>query len=526
VVTQWLRRYGSTDMNADAPEPPEAAPAPEPAELTGSGLAAEKARRLARVAELRDRGLEPYPYRFDRTHTLNEVRQRWGELEAGTETDAGVAVAGRVMLKRDSGKLVFATIRDRSGDIQLFVSQAVVGEDAFADVKALDLGDWVGVEGTVMTTRKGELSVKVAALTLLSKAVRPLPDKWRGLTDTDTRFRQRYADLIVNEEARRVFEVRHALVASIRRALHGQGFIEVETPVLHVEAGGGYARPFLTHHNTLDMRLHLRIALELHLKRLIVGGMERVFEIGRVFRNEGIDTRHNPEFTMMEVYQAFADWTEMMVLTETLITQAARDALGTTVLTIRGQQVDLAEPWPQMSMCAAVSEATGVTAHPSEPVDKMRALADQHGVRYEPSWGSGRIVEGLFEQLCERAIVRPTFVTGHPVEISPLARVSRDDPFVTERFELFVDARELANGYSELNDPVEQRLRFEDEEAAKAAGDAEAGTVDEDYLRALEYGLPPTGGLGIGIDRVAMLLAGVDSIKEVILFPTLRPETF
>jgi len=351
-----------------------------------------------------------------------------------------------------------------------------------------------------------------------------LPDKWRGLTDTDTRFRQRYADLIVNEEARRHFEVRHATVASFRRTLHGQGFVEVETPVLHVEAGGAHARPFVTHHNALDMQLYLRIALELHLKRLIVGGMERVFEIGRIFRNEGISTRHNPEFTMMELYQAFADWTEMMAITETLLTEAARDALGTTILTVRGQVVDLAEPWPRVSMCGAVSEVTGVTAHPSEPVDKMRALADQHDVEYEASWGSGRIIEALFEELCEQQLVRPTFVTGHPVEISPLARVSREDPFVTERFELFIDSRELANGYSELNDPVEQRLRFEDEQAAKDAGDAERGTVDEDYLRALEYGMPPTGGLGIGIDRVAMLLAGVDSIKEVILFPTLRPE--
>jgi len=506
-------------MSGEDPTAAEAA-----GELAGSGLAAEKARRLARIDELRGRGLEPYPYRYDRTHTLGEVRAAWGALEPGTETDDAVAVAGRVMLKRDSGKLVFATIRDRSGDIQLFVSQAVIGEPSFADVKQLDLGDWVGVEGTVMTTRKGELSVKVAALTLLSKAVRPLPDKWRGLTDTDTRFRQRYADLIVNEEARRHFEVRHATVASFRRTLHGQGFVEVETPVLHVEAGGAHARPFVTHHNALDMQLYLRIALELHLKRLIVGGMERVFEIGRIFRNEGISTRHNPEFTMMELYQAFADWTEMMAITETLLTEAARDALGTTILTVRGQVVDLAEPWPRVSMCGAVSEVTGVTAHPSEPVDKMRALADQHDVEYEASWGSGRIIEALFEELCEQQLVRPTFVTGHPVEISPLARVSREDPFVTERFELFIDSRELANGYSELNDPVEQRLRFEDEQAAKDAGDAERGTVDEDYLRALEYGMPPTGGLGIGIDRVAMLLAGVDSIKEVILFPTLRPE--
>jgi lysyl-tRNA synthetase class 2 len=498
---------------------------PDDAEiLSGSGLAAEKARRLARVEGIRARGDEPYPYRFDRSHTLAEVRAAHGDLEPGTETDSEVTVAGRIMLQRDTGKLIFATIQDRSDRIQLFISKAVVGDDAFADVKELDLGDWVGVHGTVMATRTGELSVKPDHVQLLSKAVRPLPDKWHGLTDIDTRFRQRYADLIVNEDARRHFEIRHAVVSSFRRTLHAEGFIEVETPVLHVEAGGAHARPFVTHHNALDMDLYLRIALELHLKRLIVGGMERVFEIGRIFRNEGISTRHNPEFTMMELYQAFADWNDVMVITERLITHAAREALGTTVIVIRGQEIDLAEPWPRMSMSGAVSDKVGTTVHPSQPVDEVRAIADAHGAQYESSWGSGRVIESLFEELCEAEIVRPTFVTGHPVEISPLARVDRNDPFVTERFELFVDGRELANGYSELNDPVEQRARFEDEQAAKDAGDAERGTVDEDYLRALEYGMPPTGGLGIGMDRVAMLLAGVDSIKEVILFPTLRPE--
>ena len=311
---------------ADTPSPAD----PDVADVhTGSGLAAEKQRRLGRVAELRARGDEAYPYRFDRTHTLAEVRAAWGSLEPGSETDAVVTVAGRVMLKRDTGKLVFATVRDRDGEVQLFISKAVVGDDVFADVKALDLGDWVGATGTVMTTRTGELSVKPTAVQLLSKAVRPLPDKWHGLTDPDTRFRQRYADLIVNAEARRNFEIRHAIVASFRRTLHERGFIEVETPVLHVEAGGAHARPFVTNHNALEMQLYLRIALELHLKRLIVGGMERVFEIGRIFRNEGISTRHNPEFTMMELYQAFADWTDVMAITELLITQAARDALGT-----------------------------------------------------------------------------------------------------------------------------------------------------------------------------------------------------
>jgi lysyl-tRNA synthetase class 2 len=499
--------------------------------LAGSGLAAEKAKRLAKLDDLRTDGTNPYPYRFDRTSTLAELREQFGPLEPGTETEHEVAVAGRIMLLRDSGKLVFATMRDRDDEVQMFVSKAVIGDDGFEAFKDLDLGDWVGAHGTVMTTRKGELSVKVQRFELLSKAVRPLPDKWHGLTDTDTRFRQRYADLIVNEEARKNFRVRHEVIASFRRTLHGRGFIEVETPVLHMEAGGAHARPFITHHNTLDMQLYLRIALELHLKRLIVGGMERVFEIGRIFRNEGISTRHNPEFTMMELYQAFADVNEVLEITETLITRAAIDATGTSVVTVYGPEgetveIDLAVPWRRARMIDLVEEAIGVAVHPSQPVEDLRALAAQHGVSVHPRWGSGKIIEELFEHTAEHTLIAPTFVTGHPVEISPLARIDRNDPHLTERFELFVGARELANGYTELNDPVEQRLRFEDEQAAKDAGDAERGSVDEDYLRALEYGLPPTGGLGIGMDRVAMLIAGVNSIKEVILFPTLRPEVF
>ncbi len=516
-------------MSAATTPPEPARPAVGDGGPTGSGLAAERVRRLGRIEELRAAGVNPYPYRFDRTHTLGDVRSLWGALEPGTETDARVAVAGRVMLKREQGKLVFATVRDRSDEIQLFVSKAVVGDEQFADIGKLDLGDWVGVHGTVMTTRKGELSVKVHQLELLAKAVRPMPDKWHGLTDPDTRFRQRYADLIVNDEARRVFEVRHAVIASFRRQLSTRGFVEVETPVLHVEAGGAHARPFVTYHNALDMTLYLRIALELHLKRLIVGGMERVYEIGRVFRNEGISTRHNPEFTMMELYQAFADYSEMMAITEDLIVEAARDAIGSTVVTIPDtdgtlHEVDLADPWPRRRMVELVAEATGVEVHPSQPVDRLRRLAEDHGVRWEPRWGSGKLIEEIFEATCEAALVRPTFVVGYPIEVSPLARVDRHDPHLTERFELFVGARELANGYSELNDPAEQRLRFEEEQKLKEAGDAEAATVDEDYLRALEYGMPPTGGLGIGMDRVAMLLAGVHSIREVILFPTLRPE--
>jgi lysyl-tRNA synthetase class 2 len=417
-------------------------------------------------------------------------------------------------------------LQDRETSVQLFVSKAIVGDDAFDAINNLDLGDWVGATGIVMTTRKGELSIKVDSVVLLSKAIRPLPDKWHGLTDTDTRYRQRYADLIGNEESRRMFAVRHAVIASFRRTLHERGFIEVETPVLHVEAGGAHARPFVTHHNALDMTLYLRIALELHLKRLIVGGMERVFEIGRVFRNEGISTRHNPEFTMMELYQAFADYTDIMDLTEVLFVNAANDATGSSTVLIDDIPVDLAKPWRRVRMIDLVKEATGVEVHPSQPREQLVALAEKHGVKVLPHFGPGKIIEELFEATCEAALREPTFVTGHPVEISPLARVDRNDPHLTERFELFVGGRELANAYSELNDPVEQRLRFEDEQKSKEAGNAEAGTVDEDFLRAMEYGMPPTGGLGIGMDRLVMLIGNAQSIRDVILFPTLRLEAF
>ncbi len=498
---------------------------PPDAERRGSGLAAERARRQARVDELRAQGREPYPYRFQRTHSIAEVRAAWTSVEPGTETTDEVTVAGRILLKRDTGKLVFLTIADRGVDLQLFVSRAVIGDEGFAEVKTLDLGDWVGAHGLVMATRAGELSVKVDRLDLLAKAIRPLPDKWHGLADPDTRFRQRYVDLVVNAEARRVFEVRHAVIASFRTTMQARGFTEVETPVLHAEPGGAHARPFATHHNTLDLPMYLRIALELHLKRLIVGGMDRVFEIGRVFRNEGLSPRHNTEFTMFESYEAFADAADVMELTEELIRTAAVDALGRTTVEIGHQTVDLADPWPRQRMVDLVGAAIGQEVHPAQPVDHLRRLAADHGVTVEAGWGPGRLVEELFGAVVEPGIVGPVFVTGHPVEISPLARLDPQDPLLTDRFELFIDAREIANGYSELNDPVEQRLRFAEEERARDAGDVERGTVDEDYLRALEYGMPPTGGLGVGMDRLVMLLAGVDTIRDVILFPALRPES-
>jgi lysyl-tRNA synthetase, class II len=491
-----------------------------------SKLTKEMAHRHEKLTRLAEAGINPYPYRFDRTHTIGEVRAAHGDMEPGSETEVRVSLAGRMMLQRDTGKLVFAQLVDRTGAIQLFASKSVMGDESFDRLKDCDLGDWLGVHGIVMTTRTGELSVKVDGFELLSKAVRPMPDKWKGLSDTDTRFRQRYADLIVTEEARRNFEIRHGMIASFRRTLARHEFIEVETPMLHVEAGGAHARPFVTHHNALDMQLYLRIALELHLKRLIVGGMERVYEIGRVFRNEGISTRHNPEFTMMELYQAFADVNEVMAITEELITTAALDTLGTSVVQIGDLTHDLAAPWRRVRMVDLVEAKTGVAVHPTMALADARALAERHGVKVQPQWGTGKLIEELFEATSEAELIEPTFVTGHPVEISPLARADRNDPHLTERFELFVGGRELANGYTELNDPVVQRERFEDEQRQKEAGNAEAGSVDEDYLRALEYGLPPTGGLGIGMDRVAMLLAATPSIKEVILFPTLRPEVF
>jgi lysyl-tRNA synthetase class 2 len=493
---------------------------------SGGGLAEQRVQRLAKVEALRARGVDPYPTRFDRSHTTAELRSQWAHLGSGDETADRVAVAGRVVLLRRQGKLVFAQLRDVTGDVQLFVSKAAIGDDGFTAFAELDLGDWVGAEGTVMVTRAGELSVKVESSTLLAKALRPLPDKWHGLADTDTRYRQRYVDLIVNDEARRTFELRAAIIASLRTRLAERGFVEVETPVLHHEQGGATARPFVTHHNALDLDLYLRIALELHLKRLVVGGVERVFEIGRVFRNEGIDTRHNPEFTMLEAYQAFTDYEGMMELVEHLVVSAARDALGSTTIEVKGRSVDLAQPWRRATMRELVNEHLHVDLHAGLPRAEAVALAEKLGLEVQDGWGAGRLTHHAYDELVEHHLLEPTFVLEHPAEVSPLAKAVPGDPTLVERFELIVGGSEISNAYSELNDPIDQRQRFEEEQARHAAGDDEAGTVDEDYLRALEVGLPPTGGMGIGIDRLVMLLAGVSSIREVVLFPTLRPEVF
>ena len=482
--------------------------------------------RLARVTSIRARGDDPYPVRFDRTHTLAEVREHWDErIETGTTSDDVVTVAGRVWTRRVQGKLVFVTLRDGPGELQLFVNKAELGDDGFARfVDEIERGDWVGVEGAVMKTRKGELSVNVKTFTLLAKALRPLPEKWHGLTDTDTRFRQRYVDLIANDEARRVFAIRFGAVAAMRTFLGERRFVEVETPVLHPILGGATARPFVTHHNALDADFYLRVAPELYLKRLIVGGLDRVFEVARVFRNEGVSTRHNPEFTMLELYEAFADYTDMMQLTEQLIASAAMATIGTTVVEWDGQTIDLTPPFARRTMIDLVQEHAGVSVHPSQPVEEVRLICDKLDVPYEPHWASGKLLLEIYEKTTEANLIAPTYVCDYPLEVSPLARAHRDDPALTERFELLIGGREIANAFSELNDPIEQRRRFEAQAELKRKGDAEANDVDDDYVRALEYGLPPTGGMGMGIDRLVMLLAGVTSIKEVILFPHLRPE--
>jgi len=484
----------------------------------------ERARRLAKLDALRAAGTDPYPVRYHRTHTAAEVQDRWAHLDPGADTDDVVRVAGRLLLIRRQGKLTFATLRDGTATVQLFVTDADLGAAGHAAFDDLDLGDWVGAEGTVMRTQRGELSVRVRGVQLLAKALRPLPSKWQGLSDVDTRFRMRYVDLIANDDARRVFAIRFSVIATIRRFLVERGYVEVETPVLHTQAGGGEARPFDTYHHALDLPLSLRIALELHLKRLLVGGLERVFEIGRVFRNEGLSTRHNPEFTMLECYEAFADYTDIARLVEELVAECARAATGSTTVTVGDQTLDLAPPWPRRALLDLVEERTGTRVHPTQPVADLEAVCDRAGVPHQPGWGPGKLVLELYEKTVEPHLTGPLFVLDYPREVSPLARVHRDDPALAERFEAVVLGRELGNAFSELNDPVDQRARFDAQARLAAAGDEEAHGVDEDYLRALEYGLPPCGGLGIGVDRLVMLIAGVSSIREVILFPHLRPE--
>lgn len=475
--------------------------------------------RRDKLSSLMQAGSNPYQItKFDQTHHAQQIKDTYTDGE-----EMNVSVAGRIMSKRIMGKAGFAHLQDGSGSIQLYVSRDSLGEENYAAFKSMDIGDIVGVKGYVFTTRTGEISVHAQSVTLLSKSLQVLPEKYHGLKDTDARYRQRYVDLIVNPEVRDVFVKRSRIISEIRRVLDDRGFLEVETPVLHTIAGGANARPFITHHNTLDIDMYLRIALELHLKRLIVGGFERVYEIGRVFRNEGMDTRHNPEFTLLELYQAYTDFNGMMDLTEELIRTVAKNVLGTAQITYDGVAIDLDKPFERLSMKDAVKKYSGVDFDTLADLEAARAAAKAHGIAYEERHEKGDILNLFFEEYCEEKLIQPTFITGHPVEISPLAKRIPGNEAYTERFELFIVGREHANAFSELNDPIDQRARFEAQAALKAAGDDEACDVDEDFLCALEYGMPPTGGLGIGVDRLVMLLTDTASIRDCLLFPTMKP---
>ncbi len=477
--------------------------------------------RRDKLAELQKEGLDPYlETRFVSTSTSEEIKSEFETME-GRE----VSVAGRLMSKRGMGKVSFCDLQDHKGRIQLYVRVDELGEEPFSRFKKYDIGDIVGVNGTVFRTQRGEISIRAEKVTLLSKSLRPLPEKFHGLTNQELRYRQRYVDLIVNPETRRIFEVRSRFIREVRNFLDTRGYMEVETPVLNTISGGATARPFVTHHATLDIDMFMRIATELHLKRLIVGGIDRVYEIGRIFRNEGMDTKHNPEFTSVELYEAYSDYNDVMNLIEQLLSGATQNILGTTKLRWLGEEVDLAPPWPRLTMAEAVKQYTGIDFMAIRSDDEAIKAARSVGIKPEPgkndTWG-GLLFE-CFDTLVEDKLVQPTFITMHPVEVSPLAKRSAQDPRLTERFELFICGNEICNGFSELNDPIDQRERFVRQVALRLAGDDEAGMMDEDFLNALEYGMPPTGGVGIGIDRCVMMLTDSSSIRDVILFPTMKP---
>jgi lysyl-tRNA synthetase, class II len=477
--------------------------------------------RLEKLRELRALGVEPYPYAFRRTHDAEAIEARYGDLASGAETQDQVAVAGRIRAIRNSG--MFIDLHDASGKTQVFSHKDFLAPEQIQLVRLLDLGDLIGVEGVVRRTPRGELTVNARKVTLLAKALLPLPEKYHGLTDVETRYRQRYLDLIMNPESRDTLKKRSLVVAAMRRWLIDRGFLEVETPMLHVIPGGASAKPFVTHHNTLDMDLYLRIAPELHLKRLVVGGFEKVFEINRNFRNEGISPRHNPEFTTLELYEAYVDYTEMIALTEGLVAEAASAVLKTTRISYQGRDIDLTPPWTRKSMCALVQEATG---EDFLAMDRAKAANVAKSLGCEVTQGTswGHAVEAVFAAKVEDTLVQPIHVTEFPRDISPLAKAHRSDPRLTERFETYVNGWEIANAFSELTDPLDQRERFEAQMRERERGDEEAQMLDEDFVAALEYGLPPTGGLGLGIDRLVMLLTDSPSIRDVIAFPTMRPK--
>lgn len=478
--------------------------------------------RRGKLTELQEAGANPFDItRFDRKDMANDIKENYNEFE-GKE----VTVAGRLMSKRVMGKMSFADLADRSGRIQLCVKRDELGEDEYKIYKRYDIGDIVGVTGEVFTTQKGEISIRASKITLLSKSLRPLPEKYHGLTNTDLRYRQRYVDLIMNPEVKRTFELRSQIIRAIRNYLDSRDYMEVETPVLNTIPGGAAARPFITHHNTLDIDMYLRIAPELYLKRLIVGGFEKVYEMGRLFRNEGMDVKHNPEFTTIELYQAYADYHDMMDLTEDMIKSVAQEVLGTTDITYQGEEIHLGQPWARMTMMESIKKFTGADFAETKTAEEAETLARSIGIEFDedaPKLSRGEIISLAFEEKVEEQLVQPTFIYEYPVEISPLAKRYADNPDFTERFEVFITRREFGNAFSELNDPIDQEERFRKQVEKREQGDDEANMMDEDYVNALEYGLPPTGGLGIGIDRLVMLLTDSSSIRDVLLFPTMKP---
>ncbi len=480
--------------------------------------------RRDKLQDLYDKGQNPFGGRFERTHLTNEIAEKYADAtkEELVEENMQATVAGRIMTKRVKGKAGFTHIQDMSGQIQIYVRKDAIGDESYETFKSLDLGDIIGVQGTVFRTNTGELSVKASEVQLMTKSLRPLPEKYHGLKDVEQRYRQRYLDLIMNLDSRDTFIKRSKIIQTMREYLNKEGFLEVETPTMHSIPGGAAARPFVTHHNALDIDLYMRIAIELHLKRLVVGGMERVYEIGRVFRNEGVSTRHNPEFTMIELYEAYADYKDIMALTENLIAYIAEKVLGTTSITYGEHELNLKPEWKRLHMADAVKEATGVDFWQQLTDKEARNLAKEHGVEITESMTFGHVLNEFFEQKVEDTLIQPTFIYGHPVEVSPLAKTNKEDGRFTDRFELFIVGREHANAFSELNDPIEQRKRFEAQAAEREAGNDEAHLMDEDFLEALDYGLPPTGGLGIGIDRLVMLLTDAPSIRDVLLFPQMR----
>lgn len=492
----------------------------EAAVLTENEINEQMQVRIDKMHKIEEHGWKPFGYRFLYTHRAADIAAQFDEL---SEKETEVKMAGRIMAIRGHGKTCFMDMQDKTGRIQVYVRKDVIGEENYALIKLMDIGDTVGITGTAFRTHMGELSVKANSVEMLSKSLRPLPEKWHGLKDVETRYRQRYVDLIVNPEVRDTFVKRSQIIRSVREVLDSHDFLEVETPILNTIAGGAAARPFISYHNALDMQVYMRIAPELYLKRLIVGGMDRVYEMGRVFRNEGIDNRHNPEFTSVEIYQAFADYRDMMDLTEEVVVKTAEKVLGTTTINYEGTTIELASPWKRMSMIEAVKEYSGKDFTNVTDLEEARAIAKELNVAVEPSFGIGKIINACFEEYVEDKLIQPTFITGHPKEISPLAKSNPENPEITDRFEAYIYGREICNGFTELNDPIDQKERFLKQVEERANGDEEANMMDEDFVNALEYGLPPTGGLGIGIDRLVMFLTNSSTIRDVLFFPTMKP---